>query len=724
MSKSNYNVVKSDNVPIKMWTKDVPVESAAIDQLRNIASLPFVFKHVAAMPDVHLGKGATVGSVIATKGAVIPAAVGVDIGCTDGETEYLTKTGWKKISEYCFSDEIAVYDKDSDSVYFEEPNAYIVNECEELYHLKNAVVDQKLSGDHRVILFSSRDRTISKTLLLDEWVDKNKTLKKGVSYQFKTTIPYGGGEGVDMTDDEIRLLVAISADGHIRKSGKVEFRLRKKRKIKRLMELLNNNNISSNIFNLKKEGSFACSFLFEKAEKSLDVFWNATKKQLGVLLDELQYWDGHYNKKKDSMYYYSINKNDVDLVQFAFAVHGVSSNFLGHTQKSHHHVYYRLYTTKNDFVCFPTDEKIEKVRTNDGKSYCFNTSTGYWVMRRNGKISITGNCGMNAVRTSLKASQLPDNLHSLRNKIELMVPVGFDYHNTNRLHHREHSNTKKMLNNTFRALSSRFDAIVEKHPVIMKMGKNSPDRVLLQLGTLGGGNHFIELCIDENDDVWIMLHSGSRNIGNNIGRYFIELAKKEMERFFVHLPDKDLAYFPVGTKHYDDYIEAVHWAQDYALANRKVMMELVIHALRKVLPEFTLTKEAINCHHNYVALENHYNENVLITRKGAVRAREDDLGIIPGSMGAKSYIVRGKGNHESFCSCSHGAGRKMSRSAAKKTFTLEDHELATQGVECRKDASVIDETPGAYKDIDAVMNAQKDLVDVVHTLKQVLCVKG
>lgn len=413
MSKSNFNVVKSGNVPIKMWTNGVPVESAAIDQLKNIASLPFIFKHVAVMPDVHVGKGATVGSVIATKGAVIPAATGVDIGC-----------------------------------------------------------------------------------------------------------------------------------------------------------------------------------------------------------------------------------------------------------------------------------------------------------------------GMNAVRTSLKASQLPDNLHALRNKIELMVPVGFEYHNTNRLRHKLHSNTKKKLNNAFRALSSRFDIIVEKHPTIMKMGKNSPDRVLLQLGTLGGGNHFIELCIDENDDVWIMLHSGSRNVGNNIGRYFIELAKKEMERFFVHLPDKDLAYFPHGTKYYDDYIEAVHWAQDYAMANRKVMMDLVIRALREVLPEFTLTKEAINCHHNYVSMENHFNENVLITRKGAVRAREGDLGIIPGSMGAKSYIVRGKGNRESFCSCSHGAGRKMSRSEAKRTFTVEDHVLATMGIECRKDVSVIDETPGAYKDIDAVMMAQKDLVDVVHTLKQVLCVKG
>jgi tRNA-splicing ligase RtcB len=245
-----------------------------------------------------------------------------------------------------------------------------------------------------------------------------------------------------------------------------------------------------------------------------------------------------------------------------------------------------------------------------------------------------------------------------------------------------------------------------------------------QMGSLGSGNHFIELCIDENQDVWVMLHSGSRGIGNVIGRYFIELAKKDMGSHIKNLPHRDLAYLQEGTQHFADYVEAVHWAQEYAMTNRREMMELVLKALSHHLPAFKVTKEAINCHHNYVSIETHFDSQVYLTRKGAIRAHAGDLGIIPGSMGTKSYIVQGKGNPDSFCSCSHGAGRRMSRSAAKERFTKRDLEQQTKGVECRKDVHVIDEIPAAYKDIDVVMENQTDLVSIVHTLKQVLCVKG
>jgi tRNA-splicing ligase RtcB len=270
------------------------------------------------------------------------------------------------------------------------------------------------------------------------------------------------------------------------------------------------------------------------------------------------------------------------------------------------------------------------------------------------------------------------------------------------------------------ALAPGFERIVEKHPAVQK----SNHRV--HLGTLGTGNHFIELCIDEAQRVWVMLHSGSRGVGNRIGSYFIGLAREDMRRWFVNLPDRDLAYFPEGTEHFEDYVEAVSWAQEFAMTNRRLMMAQVLAALRSVdaLPHFRVTETAVNCHHNYVARENHLGEDVLVTRKGAVRAREGDLGIIPGSMGARSYIVRGKGNLESFHSCSHGAGRAMSRAEAKRRFSVEDHVAATAGVECRKDEDVIDETPAAYKPIDAVMEAQKDLVEVVHELRQVVCVKG
>jgi tRNA-splicing ligase RtcB len=246
------------------------------------------------------------------------------------------------------------------------------------------------------------------------------------------------------------------------------------------------------------------------------------------------------------------------------------------------------------------------------------------------------------------------------------------------------------------------------------------------LGTLGTGNHFVEVCLDETETVWFMLHSGSRGAGNRIGSYFIELAKQDMRKLFVNLPDEDLAYFPEGTEHFNDYFQAVGWAQDYARANRDLLMLQVVDAVRNSgeVPPFNAEVQAINCHHNYVTGETHYGEDVLVTRKGAVRAREGDLGIIPGSMGARSYIVRGKGNPESFHSCSHGAGRAMSRNEAKKRFTVDDHIRMTEGVECRKDKDVIDETPAAYKPIEAVMAAQADLVDIVHTLRQVVCVKG
>ncbi|WP_201533297.1 RtcB family protein [Psychrobacter ciconiae] len=325
-------------------------------------------------------------------------------------------------------------------------------------------------------------------------------------------------------------------------------------------------------------------------------------------------------------------------------------------------------------------------------------------------------CGMNAVRLSLKASDLPENLKPLRLAVESAVPVGFDFHKQ-----------IKAKMSTLDPLSKRLKLITDKHSGLLKMVKNFDQTWARQLGTLGSGNHFIELCLDENQDVWVMLHSGSRGIGNAIGRYFINLAKKEQQSRFGHVPDRDLSYFAEGSSSFTDYVEAVDWAQDYALANRREMMALVLKAIsspKAGLPPFVPTKEAINCHHNYVNEERHFGEQVFVTRKGAISANSGELGIIPGSMGAKSFIVRGLGNSESFCSCSHGAGRKMSRSKAARMFSVDELAKQTAGVECRKDKGVIDEIPGAYKDIDEVMANQADLVEVVHTLKQVMCVKG
>ena len=326
-------------------------------------------------------------------------------------------------------------------------------------------------------------------------------------------------------------------------------------------------------------------------------------------------------------------------------------------------------------------------------------------------------CGMNAVRTTLTASQLPDNLARVRSAIETLVPVGFEQHAFDKVRGSAHARVGRPLND-------RLDRIVARHKGIMKMQHKFAQTWICQLGTLGGGNHFIELCIDEEQRVWTMLHSGSRGIGNVIGRYFISAARKEMMRHKVNLPDRDLSYFSEGSELFDDYVEAVDWAQDYAMLNRREMMRRVLAALEPHVPPFKLDGEAINCHHNYVAQESHFGHKLYVTRKGAISAREGELGIIPGSMGARSYIVRGKGNEESFCSCSHGAGRRMSRSEAKRKFNRFDLAEQTQGIECRKDGGVVDEIPAAYKDIDQVMAHQSDLVEIVHTLKQVVCVKG
>ncbi|MDG3065479.1 RtcB family protein [Thauera mechernichensis] len=322
-------------------------------------------------------------------------------------------------------------------------------------------------------------------------------------------------------------------------------------------------------------------------------------------------------------------------------------------------------------------------------------------------------CGMVAARLSLTANDIDEKrLKKVFDQISRDVPVGRDQHADGRV-----------LVDAVRPFEAGLKALTERHPQLLKaFGKFS--KWANQMGTLGGGNHFIEVCLDEHEQVWVMLHSGSRGIGNAIATYFIELARKDTARHMIDLPDRDLAYFAEGSEHFADYVEAVHWAQEYAMANRQAMLDLVLAGLARHLPPFTVTTEVVNCHHNYVAREHHYGADVWVTRKGAIRAGQGELGIVPGSMGARSYIVRGKGNVESFCSSAHGAGRRMSRTAATKRFTEADLARQTEGVICRKDKGVVDEIPGAYKDIDEVMANQRDLTEILHRLKQVVCVKG
>jgi len=314
-------------------------------------------------------------------------------------------------------------------------------------------------------------------------------------------------------------------------------------------------------------------------------------------------------------------------------------------------------------------------------------------------------CGMDAVKLPLFAADLPDSLSTLRAGIEQLIPVG----------RKQHNHPNKM------ALAwPRW----EEFKALDKSVQDRFNKAQCQIGTLGGGNHFIELCLDESQQVWIMLHSGSRNIGKELAEVYIDKAKGLMRQYFVSLPDPDLAYLSEGTPEFQAYWSALQWAQDYAKRNREVMMNYVLCAMMMTLVKPLKAELTISCHHNYAEREHHFGHNVIITRKGAVRAREGDYGIIPGAMGSSSYIVRGLGNPDSFYSCSHGAGRRFSRAEAKRRFTLADVAEQTAGVECRKDEGVIDELRGAYKDLDTVMAHQSDLVTIEAKLTNILCVKG
>jgi len=329
-------------------------------------------------------------------------------------------------------------------------------------------------------------------------------------------------------------------------------------------------------------------------------------------------------------------------------------------------------------------------------------------------------CGMCAVRTGLTANDLPDSLRGIRLAIEKKIPVGFNEHQYP-LVISDGDYIGKCLSRTSAALAERFKTL----RVIDQIRNRDDAKVFRQLGTLGGGNHFIELCLDTKNQVWVMLHSGSRGIGNKIGSFAIQMAREIAEKIDREIPDKNLAWLDEGTPEFEMYVEGMHWAQDYAAHSRDLMLYLVLQALCEHFGfEVALMESVINCHHNYTSVETHFGQKMWVTRKGAVSAQAGELGIIPGSMGAKSFIVQGKGNTDAYCSCSHGAGRKLSRSAAKKQFTVADLAEQTHGIECRKDADVIDEIPSAYKNIDAVMAAQADLVEIVHTLNQVMCIKG
>ena len=564
----------SSNKPVLSWANH-QLDHREAQMAKNVASLPFVFKHVALMPDVHLGKGALVGSVIATKDAVIPAAVGVDIGCFTGDTEIPLVDGKK----YNIAD--LAYQQRSIYVYACSPSGKIV--CAEAIARKTRT-----------------NATLIKVIL-----DNEQEIRCTPDHQF------------------------MLRDGSYREAKDLQ------------------------------------------PHDSLMPFYTKTDQDGYTLIQ--QNYSGKWQRVQ-----------------------------VGKTQ-----VYFKDLAAKNRYFASAYNHKVVTVvpLTEQEDVYCL-TVTEYNNFALSAGVFVH-NCGMAAVKMPFTGDRLEGKLKKIRHQIERSIPVG----------RWGNKSIEKQVTNW-----QGWRDFKELHPGVQDLA----NKAQLQMGSLGGGNHFIELCLDTENYVWLMLHSGSRHIGNKLAQCHISTGKKLAELANLSLPDPDLAYFVAGTPEFEAYWRDLQWAQDYARFNRDVMME----RFKRIIAEFvTGGKEikpllAVNCHHNYAEKEVHFGEDVYVTRKGAVRADKEDYGIIPGSMGTKSYIVKGKGNHDSYCSCSHGAGRLMSRTKAKKEFTVEDVIEQTQGVECRKDSKIIDEIPGAYKPIEEVMASQSDLVEVVATIKQVVCVKG
>lgn len=600
----------STPAPVLSWANH-PLAADETKMAKNVASLPFVFKHVALMPDVHLGKGALVGSVIATKEAIMPAAVGVDIGCFTGDTLVPVADGKSYPIE-----ELANWQQE-----------FIVYACTETSRISAAKATAKLTR-------------------------KNAELVKVI---------LDNGEEIKCTPDHQFML----RDGTYLEAK----------------DLIPNTSLMPFYSKVDRDGYTLIqqpySGRWQKAH------WIVARSGL---LGKVPRFPG----QKTVIHHKNFDQSD-NRLDLEFASQVKSPIGLHNHRKNQHGYNHKV------IAVIPLEEKQDVYCLTVPEYGNFALSAGVFVH----------NCGMMAIQTPFKGDKLEGKLKKIRLEIEEAIPVGFN----------ENKEVEKAVTNW-----QGWQDFKELHPGV----KHLESKAMKQLGSLGGGNHFIEVCLDTDNFVWLMLHSGSRNIGNMLAQNHISTGKDLAKLANIRLPDPDLAYFVAGTPEFTAYWHDLQWAQNYARFNRDVMMARFKKIVEKHLAGGKQTKPllSVNCHHNYSEKEVHFGEEVYVTRKGAVRAREEDYGIIPGSMGAKSYIVKGKGNHDSYCSCSHGAGRLMSRNKAKNVYTLDDLIKQTNGVECRKDEGVLDEIPGAYKPIDEVMANQADLVEVVATLKQVVCIKG
>ncbi len=705
-----------DNV--RMWVSDeTPIESQAYDQIKAMTQLPILAGPIAIMPDVHWGKGATVGSVIPTRGAIIPAAVGVDLGCFVGETKIPLLDGTQRtLFELAQREEpFWVYSLNKDL-------NIVPGKAVSLRTRTNAsLVKVTVSGgdeiictpDHQFMMTDgsykeAKDLRFNESLmpLYRRWQTRDgyESASRGKGTFRLTHVRMWEAMNGDLPsgfvihhknhnhfDNRPDNLVEMSASDHSvyhRQVGQQFNNADPQFQAQRLAGIRRRVN---------KPGEF---------EKMADV---GTRNITAYMRERPEHFAEAIkdNGKRGREYLIKFNQSPRACAECGEIVANPAS-LRWHKKKEHEElaINHKVVFVENldytsDVYCLQVEDY-----------HNFALAAGVFVH----------NCGMAALQTSMRIEQLPEHLEAWRTAIESTIPVGFNAHESERGLDRVMQLGGHMpFEHKLRGLRERFEAL-SLHAQIPHNPRHKTEAVAWkQIGTLGGGNHFIEVQTGDDGYVWLMLHSGSRNVGKTLAEVAISHARQEAETRGDILPEKDLAWLVEGSPSFEAYVSALWWAQDYARVNREAMLALLWNALRSFLPESTTITLAVNCHHNYVE---RFEDGSYVTRKGAVSARAGELGIIPGSMGTASYIVRGKGNPESYYSCSHGAGRRMSRNQAKKQFTVEDLIAQTQGVESRKDAAVIDEIPSAYKPIDAVIAAQADLIDPVVRLKQVLCVKG
>ena len=707
----------STPAPVLSWANHA-LGAEETKMAKNVASLPFVFKHVALMPDVHLGKGALVGSVIATKEAIMPAAVGVDIGCFTGDTLVPLADGKSYSLE-----QLASWEQE-----------FVVYSCTETGRIMAAKATAKLTRRDAELLKIVLDNGAEikctpdhQFMLRDGSYQEARNLKSGASL-----MPF-----YSQTDREGYTLIQQPYSGRLQKAHWIIARsglLGKVPSFDAQRTVIHHKNFEpadnrpENLqFMGDREHSSYHRLLVERNSYWQSPEFEERRKQ--ALSAKARTPEGHrefsergtrniiqYMQERPDHFKSSVSGNGERGKQYLI---NYNTSELGRAKSKE--IANRLYT------CETCGEEVKApigLHNHRKQQHGYNhkvvdvialqeTQDVYCLtVPEYGNFALTAgvfvhNCGMMAIKTPFVAEQLEGKIKQIRLDIEAAIPVGFN----------ENKDTDKAVLNW-----QGWRDFKELHPGVQRL----ESKAMKQMGSLGGGNHFIEVCLDAENQVWLMLHSGSRHIGNMLAQCHIDTARELAQLADTSLPDRDLAYFVAGTSAFDAYWRDLQWAQNYARFNRDVMMSRFMRIIEKHLAGGKQTKPllSVNCHHNYAEKELHFDEEVYVTRKGAVRARTEDYGIIPGSMGAKSFIVKGKGNAESYCSCSHGAGRLMSRNKAKNNFSLDDLIQQTNGVECRKDSGILDEIPGAYKPIEEVMANQSDLVEVVATLKQVVCVKG